>query len=149
MRGKQLLQHWNSTQTTVALSSGKAELTGICRGASLGVAIQAIWADLGPAFSHSVHSDATAAIGMCRRRGLGKIRHLAVADLWVQDKVRSGDFQHLEIAGAHIQADALTKHISKPDIRKHLAFMNLELAQSSAETAPTLSQWCFPSGDHR
>ena len=139
MRGKHLLQHWSSTQTTVALSSGEAELTGICRGASKGIGLQAICADLGLTFSHAVHSDATAAIGICRRRGLGKIRHLAVADLWVQDKVRSGDFQLHKILGTHNPADALTKHISNPDMRKHLAFMNLELEAGRAESAPTLT----------
>ena len=31
-----------------------------------------------------MRSDAAAALGICRRRGLGNVRHLAVGDFWVQ-----------------------------------------------------------------
>ena len=31
----------------------------------------------------TLKSDATAAIGITQREGLGKVRHLATADLWV------------------------------------------------------------------
>ena len=48
--------------------------------------------DLGLDLSLVAHTDATAAIGICRRCGLGKVRHLAIADLWIQDRVRSKDF---------------------------------------------------------
>ena len=40
MRGSHLIKHLSQTQTTVALSSGEAELTGICRGASHGLGLQ-------------------------------------------------------------------------------------------------------------
>ena len=33
-----------------------------------------------------IHIYATAAVGIARRKGLGKIRHLDVTDLWIQDK---------------------------------------------------------------
>ena len=46
------------------------------------------------------HSDSTAASGVCRRRGLGKVRHLAVADLWLQDKVGAGDLTIHKVLGA-------------------------------------------------
>ena len=38
----------------------------------------------------TVKSDAVAAIGIVRRQGLGRIRHLAVADLWVQQRAKEG-----------------------------------------------------------
>ena len=72
-----------------------------------------------------VLTDATAAIGICRRRGLGKIRHLAVADLWVQDKVRAKDFGLHKVAGAQNPADILTKHVSKDVLQKHLPSFGL------------------------
>ena len=53
--------------------------------------MNALAEDLGIALDLEVLTDATATIGICRRRGLGRIRHLAVADLWVQDKLRSKD----------------------------------------------------------
>ena len=42
-----LFKHWSSTQTTVALSSGEAELGGICRGAAIALGLHALAKDLG------------------------------------------------------------------------------------------------------
>ena len=69
-----------------ALSSGEAELHGINASITQALGLQSIAKDLGFTFKIRVHSDATAALGICRRRGLGKVRHLDVADLWAQDK---------------------------------------------------------------
>ena len=40
MHGGHCIKHWSVTQSTVALSSGEAELGGICRGASVGLGLQ-------------------------------------------------------------------------------------------------------------
>ena len=76
----------------IALSSAEAELTGIGKGAAQGLGLQTIARDLGIELNLTVATDATAAIGIARRGGLGKVRHLATADLWIQDKIRKGDF---------------------------------------------------------
>ena len=60
-----------------------------------------------------IKSDATAAIGISRRRGLGKVRHLATADLWVQDRVRKNDFRLEKILGAENPADMLTNVLTE------------------------------------
>ena len=93
MRGLHPIKPWSLTQTTIALSSGEAELGGICRGASIALGLQSLASDLGIKLHLEILTDATAAIGICRRRGLGKIRHLHVSDLWVQDRLRKGDFK--------------------------------------------------------
>ena len=139
MRGSHLLYHWSSTQTTVSLSSGEAELTGICRGASKAIGMKSLCADLGLSFSLTIHTDATAAIGICRRRGLGRIRHLSVADLWVQDKVRTGEFRLQKIAGTNNPADILTKHIDAPTLAKHMLNMSLAYEDGRAASAPNLT----------
>ena len=72
MRGGHLLKFWSQTQTTVALSSAEAELGGICKGASQGLGLRALAKDLGIELQLEMFTDATAAVGTCRRRGLGK-----------------------------------------------------------------------------
>ena len=139
MMGKYTLQHWSSTQTTVALSSAEAELTGICRGASKGIGLRSLCNELGLNVDLVVHTDAAAAIGICRRRGLGKVRHLAVADLWVQDKIKSKDFALQKIKGTHNPADILTKHIDAPTLHRHLENRSMGMEQGRAESAPTLT----------
>ena len=61
-RGQHLVKHWSTTQSTVALSSAEAELTGISKGAAQGLGLQTIAADLGITLSLKVMSDATAAL---------------------------------------------------------------------------------------
>ena len=140
MRGDHPIKHWSKTQSTVALSSGEAELTGICNGASIGLGLQAVAKDLGLKWELCVHSDATAAIGICRRKGLGKIRHLAVADLWIQDKVKAKDFLLKKVLGADNPADMMTKHINRNDMCKHMKKIGLYWEEGRASSAPELAQ---------
>ena len=81
-----MVRHWSATQSTIALSSGEAELIGIVKGAANGLGFQSLAADLGIPLTLNILSDATAAIGICRRRGLGKVRHIAVSDMWIRER---------------------------------------------------------------
>ena len=138
MRGNHCIKHWSTTQSTVALSSGEAELGGICRGASIGLGLQSLALDLGIPLDLEVLTDATAAIGICRRRGLGKIRHLATADLWVQDRVRRGDFKLTKVLGTDNPADMLTKHISRDVMLRHMERIGIAAESGRAKSAPTI-----------
>ena len=135
-----MLKHWSQTQSTVTLSSAEAELTGICKGGSIGLGMQSIAKDLGFQWELILHSDASAAIGICRRRGLGKVRHLAVADLWVQDRLRTKDFQLRKILGTENPADMLTKHVERVLIERHLSKLCMRFTQGRAASAPTIDR---------
>ena len=113
-RGSHLIKHWSNTQSAVSLSSAEAELGGICRGASISLGLRSVALDLGMDWRVLIKTDAAAAIGICRRRGLGKIRHLATADLWVQDRLRSGDFKLEKVKGDEHVSDILTKYVPRP-----------------------------------
>ena len=138
--GRHLLCHWSKTQSTVALSSAEAELTGICTGASRGIGMRSMMHDLGFDWSLKVRSDAAAAIGICKRRGLGRVRHLATADLWVQDHIRTGDFVIDKILGSENPADILTKNVDRVLLGKHLTTMQLKEESGRAESAPKVDQ---------
>ena len=43
--------------------------------------------DLGVNMSITILTDASAAKGIASRRGLGKVRHIEVNQLWVQERV--------------------------------------------------------------
>ena len=111
---------------------------GICRGASIGLGLQSLALDLGISLGLEVLTDATAAIGICRRRGLGKIRHLATADLWVQDRVRRGDFKLTKVLGTENPADMLTKHISRDVMLRHMERVGIYAESGRAKSAPTI-----------
>ena len=137
-RGSHLIKHWSTTQSTVALSSAEAELTGISKGAAQGLGLQSIAKDLGIHLPLRIMSDATAAIGISRRRGLGKVRHLATADLWMQDRIRKGDFALDKMLGADNPSDMLTKHVTKDLISKHMVTLGLSYEDGRAESAPAI-----------
>ena len=106
----------------------------------MGLGMQAIAQDLGFSWSLGLHSDASAAIGICRRRGLGKVRHLAVADLWVQDRLRTKDFSLSKVLGADNPADLLTKHVERVLIDRHLAKAGLKFEDGRPQSAPTIER---------
>ena len=78
-----MLKSWAKTLPVIAMSSGEAELMSVVKGTTEALGLQAVLQDFGIEVGIDIRSDATAAIGMVGRLGLGKIRHLAVSDLWV------------------------------------------------------------------
>merc|ERR1712020_640162 len=137
-RGAHLLKHWSSTQKTIALSSGEAELAGVVKGAGEGLGIKSLAQDLGIALHLRVHADSSAAIGICRRTGIGRVRHLATGQLWVQEKVRSEEFSLHKVSGELNPADLLTKGVPAELIRRHTASRGLVLEAGRAASAPSL-----------
>ena len=130
------IKRWSKTQTTIALSSGEAELHGIASGIAHGLGMQSLARDLGFELKIRVHSDATAALGICRRRGLGKIRHLDTTDLWCQEKVRTGAVTLHKVLGTENPADIMTKYTDRSVLEKMLGLMNLREMSGRAECAP-------------
>ena len=101
---------------------------------------QSILRDLGHQVELKIESDATAALGMAKRQGLGRVRHLAVADLWLQQKVRDRQFQLSKIAGKENPADALTKVLSADHGRYLLSKLGFVYLTGRPKIAPMRTQ---------
>ncbi len=91
MRGAHVFKTCCTTQATVALSSVEAELVAAVRGAAEGSVVQALSRDFGHECKLKIHLDSSAALGIVRRRGICKIRHLDTRLLWIQERVHTGD----------------------------------------------------------
>ena len=136
MIGPHNVEHWSKTPTTVSLSSGEAELHGICAGVAQGLGLQQTLKDLGFEYKVRVHSDATAAIGIARRRGMGKIRHLDCADLWVQEQVRNNKVSIHKVLGSQNPADVLTKYVSRDILDMSMKKCSMVTLSGRAACAP-------------
>ena len=136
MLGSHLLKHWSSTQKVLALSSGEAELAGILKGTSEGMGLRSLAQDLGIVVTLHIRTDSTAAIGICRRTGLGKVRHLAVGQLWVQERLRSGEFSLHKHPGLENPGDLLTKHVDAATLHGHCERAGLKFFPGRADSAP-------------
>ena len=96
--------------------------------------------DLGIQMKLRLKSDASAAIGIASRRGLGKIRHLEVSQLWLQQKVANGDLELIKVNGEDNLADALTKHLGARDLKKHMIGVGLEEREGRHSLMPDIAQ---------
>ena len=76
--------------------------------------------DLGVSVGVVVNTDASAAKGMASMRGAGKVRHIEVAQLWVQEKVSTGEIKVVKVSTSGNVADALTKHVTGEGIMNHI-----------------------------
>ena len=87
MLSRACLKFWSTTQAVRALSSGEAEYDASLTGASVALGFQSMCLDLGDKVKIQLFTDSAAARGMIGRRGFGKVRHLEVGYLWLQDLV--------------------------------------------------------------
>ena len=139
MVGTHLIKSWSSTQASIALSSGEAEFNGVVRGAGIGLGYGSILRDLGYDVPVRIWTDSSAAIGICSRQGLGKLRHIDTQALWVQERVRTGAIELRKVHGDVNPADLFTKHLSSRDrITQLVQLFNCEYRDGRAESAPLL-----------
>ena len=103
------VKHWSRTQRTRALSVGEAEYAAMVSGCAEGLGLQALMKDLGWEAKVVVKTDSTTAKAVASRRGLGKLRHVEVRLLWVQDAVKKGRLTLKKVDGEKNVADHLTK----------------------------------------
>jgi hypothetical protein len=87
MKGSHLIKSWSSTQKSITLSSGEAELVAAVKTCTGLIGISQLMRDWGKEVEGEVYVDSNAAIGTAMRRGNGKLRHVRVGILWIQEKV--------------------------------------------------------------
>ena len=81
----------SSTQIVIALSSGEAEYYGLVKGGAHGLGMQAMFKELGAEVGIHWKTAAAAAKGIATRRGMGKVRHIEVNQLWFRDRISKGE----------------------------------------------------------
>ncbi len=91
------------------------------KGSSAGMGVKQLMRDLGCDVDIEVNVDASAAKGIAMRRGLGKVRHIEVSQLWLQQKVANGERRIIKVDGLRNLADALTKHVDSSTIEMHMS----------------------------
>lgn len=128
------LKLWPTTQAVRALSSGEVEYYFALKGASPPLGFQSMAKYLGETINIRLVTDSVAAQGTMGRRGLGKVRHIEVGNLWLQDLVADRRLQISKVKGVESPADLGTKLRKAEDIDKHLSTLLFqdEVGRSSA-----------------
>ena len=120
-----MLKSWSSTQRTVTLSSAEAELVATVKlfGESIGLT-QLAAAGRIPLVGH-VHVESSAVIGIANRKGNGKLRHVKVGTLWIQELVEDEEIILRKVEGENNVADILTKNVGVATLDKHAESMSM------------------------
>ena len=115
LRGRHLVCHWSRTQQNIALSSAEAELNGICKASAEGLGAVYMARELGEDIGLEVLTDSSAARGVIQRSGSGRIKHLQVKQLWVQERESRDELVISKLPREHNVADLLTHHYSESE----------------------------------
>ena len=149
MMGDGVVKTWSSTQTTIAQSSGEAEYYALVRAAAEGLGMQSVMRDLGWEMRVRLWVDSSAAKSIASRVGLGRVRHLEVKFLWLQEVVRDRRLEVRKVHGADNPADVLTKPKSASEVVVALPAMHMDsiaredgAPTDSAGVAMIHSRWC-------
>lgn len=143
MLGSHLIRGWAKTQATEALSSAEAEIFGAVKTACETLGMAALLRHLGQTVQLRMHTDASAALGIAQRRGVGKVRYLSTGTLWLQEQELQKILEIVKIPGADNIADIFPQCIGQALMENHLSSMNLDYRggrTSAAAPLHTLSQ---------
>ena len=126
-----ILKTWSSTQASVAQSSGEAEYYALVRAASESLGMQSLMRDMGWDAKIRLLVDSSAAKSIASRTGLGKLRHLEIKFLWLQEAVRRKKVVLSKVRGDVNPADVLTKPKSLDGMKQLLGFSCIDWCDSA------------------
>ena len=129
LRGCHPIKSHSKTQSTVCLSSAEAGLGGIATAAQISLE-----------WPTGLRADASAAIGICSRRGVDKARHLHTAYLWVQDRLKTDCVALRKTPGDENIADVMTNYLGRPGVVEHVSAMNFCVEGGRAGLAPKTAE---------
>ena len=142
MMGHHLVKSWSRTQDSVTLSSAEAELVALSKLATeiLGVrSMAAEWGLSNPREPSVLWADASAALSIAKRQGAGKMRHINVRTLWLQEKEVQEVLSYVKIKGEDNPADGLTKHVRQELAAKYSKTLRMRLSNDRASSGLTIA----------
>ena len=137
--GSHVVKSLSTTQATIALSNGEAELYATNKGAAHAIGLQSLLADMGLNLEIRLFTDSSTAKAITKRTGLGKIRHLDVKELWLQQKTKHNIITHHNIKNTFNCADLLAKPQDAATIRSMMELVDHVFEDGRSIVAPNLN----------
>ena len=75
---------------------------------------------------------------MAQRKGNGKLRHVKVGLLWIQQKIEEEELFIEKVLGRDNPADLMTKNLALRKIEQYMDFMGQEFKEGRAEKSLNL-----------
>ena len=125
--GEHCIKTWSATQWAYALNTAEAELYGMVDGVTRANGLRVLTEEVGFVGLSKVvklGTDSAAAKSFVNRRGLGKIWHLQIRDLWRQQEVADGKLEVVKV-----KTDLMTKVLTLREVEDTLKLMGLLLEE--------------------
>ena len=94
--------------------------------------------DFGWHMQGDVYGDASAALGIINRKGLGRTIHIDTGLLWIQQTAAEKMFAYHKVLGTDNPAGLMTKYLRQEVVVKHSSSLSVDFPGGRAETAPAL-----------
>ena len=140
MWGAHCLKVWSSTQSVIALSSGEAEYYALLKGASVGLGMRGLMGEMGVGAEVELRSDSSAGLGVANRRGVGRVKHVQICYLWLQEKVERGEVCVVKVGGLSNWADIQTKYVDGARLWDFLARMGWRQEEGRSDLTPGVAR---------
>ena len=131
--GEHFIKGWSKTQTSITLSSAEAELVALCKLAAEMIGLGSMASDFGVDMKVVMYADSSAAIAIAKRRGAGKLRHINIGLLWIQDKTESEEIVIKKVKGVSNPADMMTKSVNKEKLDKYMDMTKQQRVEGRAK----------------
>ena len=103
------IKGWARTQNHVTLSSAEAELVALVKCSAELLGARSMLRDFGVESGGIVYVDSTAALAIAKRKGAGKLRHININCLWIQERLDTKQLELRKVLGTENPADMMTK----------------------------------------
>ena len=132
MIGTHFIKGWSRTRNHVTMGSAEAELMALVKCTQECMGVQAMLRDWGREITATLYADSSAALAIAKRKGAGKLRHIHVSALWIQDVQDRGGAEYTKILGTDNPADLMTKYLARDKIDKHMSTVGQVFQQGHA-----------------
>lgn len=129
----------SSTQGAIALSSAEAEFYAMIGAVIRAKVLLNVMKEIGSVIADHVQlfTDSSAVKSFVSRRGLGKMKHLQIRDLWLQREVVRGKVIVNKVAWPRNPGDSMTKFLKGWGIELRLKLMGIRVKWSDHSNSYT------------
>ena len=127
---------FSTTQQTLAHSAAEAELNAIISGSCESLGVKLLLEEIGREVTVEIRSDSTSGISIASRLGQGRLKHLELRQLAVQEWVKRKLLKLSKVDTAHNHADILTKNLPPQSHEYHREALGI---RSSVMTVAVLT----------
>ena len=124
MIGGHFIKGWSRTQNHKTMSSAEAELFAMVKCAAELLGVRSMLRDFGVESEGVIYADSSAALAIAKRKGAGKMRHVNVNCLWIQERHNEKDLELRKVLGTENPADLMTKHLARQPLDKCMLQLN-------------------------